>query len=196
MEESDTIITISDVLEYSFCPRFIFYMHCLDIPQHEDDRFKVMKGREVHEEKKKTNPEYLRKKLGVVDKEIDVFLASKKHHIKGIVDEVLFLDDGTAAPFEYKFAEFKETIYQTYKNQLTLHAIMIMENYHKDVTRGYLCFTRSNNHIEELRFTEKDFQHGLTVVSEILDIIYKGYYPGKSKNKNKCLDCCYNTICV
>jgi len=73
---------------------------------------------------------------------------------------------------------------------------MIMENYHKDVTRGYLCFTRSNNHIEELRFTEKDFQHGLTVVSEILDIIDKGYYPGKSKNKNKCLDCCYNTICV
>ena len=41
----------------------------------------------------------------------------------------LFLDDGTAAPFEYKFAEFKDTIFQTYQYQLVLHAIMIRENY-------------------------------------------------------------------
>ena len=100
MADSETIITISDVLEYLFCPRFIYYMHCLDIPQHEESRFKVMKGREVHETKLITNPEYLRKKLGVVKKEMNVFVASKQHHIKGIIDEVLILDDGTAAPFE------------------------------------------------------------------------------------------------
>ena len=98
MADSETIITISDVLEYLFCPRFIYYMHCLDIPQHEESRFKVMKGREVHEKKLITNPDYLRKKLGVVKKEMNVFVASKQHHIKGIIDEVLILDDGTAAP--------------------------------------------------------------------------------------------------
>ena len=96
------IITISDVLEYLFCPRFIYFMHCLDIPQYEGSRFKVQKGREVHEEKRITNTEYLRKKLGVLRKELNVFIASKTHHIKGIVDEILFLDNGTAAPFEYK----------------------------------------------------------------------------------------------
>ena len=117
MADSETIITISDVLEYLFCPRFIYYMHCLDIPQHEESRFKVMKGREVHEKKLITNPDYLRKKLGVVKKEMNVFVASKQHHIKGIIDEVLILDDGTAAPFEYKYAEFKDTIFQTYKYQ-------------------------------------------------------------------------------
>ena len=100
MTDSETIITISDVLEYLFCPRFIYYMHCLDIPQHQELRFKVMKGREVHEKKLITNPEYLRKKLGVVKKEMNVFVASKQHHIKGIIDEVLILDDGTAAPFD------------------------------------------------------------------------------------------------
>ena len=47
-----------------------------------------MKGREVHEEKLITNPEYLRKKLGVTKKEMNVFIASKQNHIKGIVDEV------------------------------------------------------------------------------------------------------------
>lgn len=196
LTDSETIITISDVLEYLFCPRFIYYMHCLDIPQHEEKRFKVMKGRDVHEEKIITNPDYLRKKLGVVKKEINVFIASKQHHIKGIVDEVLFLDDGTAAPFEYKFAEFKDTIFQTYKYQLILQAIMIEENYRRNVKRGFICFTRSNNHIETFEFTEQDFQNGLAIVNEILEIIEKGFYPNKSKYKNKCIDCCYATICT
>jgi CRISPR-associated exonuclease Cas4 len=196
MAEEETIITISDVLEYLFCPRFIYYMHCLDIPQHEEKLFKVLKGREVHHEKMITNPEYLRKKLGVVKKELNVFIASKRHHIKGIVDEVLFLNDGTAAPFEYKFAEFKGTIFQTYRNQLVLHALMIRENYNVDVKKGFICFTRSNNHIEKVDFTEQDFQNGIGIVREILEIIEKGYFPEKSKYKSKCIDCCYGTMCA
>ncbi len=196
MPERDTIITISDVLEYLFCPRFIYFMHCLDIPQYEGSRFKVIKGREVHDEKRVINTEYLRKKLGVLSKEINVFIASKNHHIKGIVDEILFLEDGTAAPFEYKYAEFKDTIFQTYKFQLVLHAMMIKENYKIDVKKGFICFTRSNNHIEEIVFMEKDFKKGIEIIDEILEIIDKGFYPGKSKYKNKCIDCCYSNICV
>ena len=195
MTEEETIITISDVLEYSFCPRFIYFMHCLDIPQHQEKRFKVLKGREVHHEKMITNPDYLRKKLGVVKKEMNVFIASKRYHIKGIVDEVLFLDDATAAPFEYKFAEFRDTVYQTYKNQLVLQALMIRENYNIDVKKGFLCFTRSNNRIEQVDFTEKDFQRSIETVQKILDIIEKGYFPEKSKYKNKCIDCCYRMMC-
>jgi len=196
MEASTTIITISDVMEYLFCPRFIYYMHCLDIPQHEEKRFKVLKGRKVHAEKLITNPDYLRKKLGVVRKEMDVFIASKENHIKGIVDEILFLDDGTAAPFEYKYAEFKDTIFQTHKYQLVLHALMIKENYHVDVNKGYICYTRSNHHVEEVPFSEKDFQRGKEIVQEILEIIEKGYYPDRTNYKNKCIDCCYSTMCV
>jgi CRISPR-associated exonuclease Cas4 len=196
MPAGDMIITISDVLEYLFCPRFIYFMHCLAIPQNEGSRFKVIKGREVHDEKRVSNIEYLRKKFGVVKKEINVFIASKNNHIKGIVDEILFLDDGTAAPFEYKYAEFKDTIFQTYKFQLVLHAIMIKENYNVDVKKGFICFTRSNNHIEEIVFVEKDFKKALVIIGEILEIIDKGFYPGKSKYKNKCIDCCYSNICV
>ncbi|MCX9014537.1 MAG: CRISPR-associated protein Cas4 [Candidatus Methanoperedens sp.] len=194
--DGETIVTISDVLEYLFCPRFTYFMRCLDIPQHEESRFKVLKGRDVHEQKRITNTAYLRKKLGVVGKELNVFIASKRNHIKGIVDEVVFLEDGTAAPFEYKFAEFKDKIFKTYKFQLVLHALMIKENYNVDVKKGFICFTRSNNHIEEVVFTEKDFDKAVEIVGEILEIIDKGFYPGKTNSKNKCFDCCYSNICT
>lgn len=196
MSENRAIITISDVLEYLFCPRFIYFMHCLEIPQHEEMRFKVLRGREVHEEKRSVNPHYLRKKIGVVRREQNVFLASKEHCIKGIVDEVIFLDDGTAAPFEYKFAEFKEKVFRTYHNQLALHAMMIQEQFNVEVTRGFVCFVRSRDHVEEVAFSEEDFERARELVQEILKIIGTGYFPERARSRAHCIDCCYRNICV
>ncbi|WP_269850708.1 CRISPR-associated protein Cas4 [Methanosarcina horonobensis] len=195
--DSGTIIRISDVLEYLFCPRFIYYMYCLDIPQHEEKRFKVIKGREVHETRKLTNRDYVRKKLNCIRKESDIFIASKQHHIKGIVDEVLFLEDGTAAPLEYKFAEYKDKVFKTYKFQLVLQALLIRENYNIEVNRAYLCFTRSNSLVKEMEITPSDFKKKpKKIIEEILDIVQKGLYPKTSRSSRKCVDCCYRNICV
>lgn len=194
--DSITIIRISDVLEYLFCPRFIYYMYCLDIPQHEEKRFKVIKGREVHETRKLTNRDYVRKKLNCKRKESEVFVASKQSHIKGIIDEVLFLEDGTAAPLEYKFAEYKDKIFKTYKFQLVLQALLIRENYGIEVNRAYLCFTRSNSLVKEMEITTSDFKKAEKIIEEILDIVQKGLYPKTSRSSRKCVDCCYQNICV
>lgn len=194
--DSETIITISDVLEYLFCPRFIYYMYCLDIQQHQEKRFKVLKGREVHETRKLTNRDYVRKKLNCIRKESEVFIASKEYHIKGIVDEVLFLEDGTAAPLEYKFAEYKDRLFKTYKFQMILQAILIRENYNIEVNRSYICYTRSNSLVKEIEISPSDFKKAEKIIEEILDIVQKGLYPKTSRSSRKCVDCCYRNICV
>lgn len=194
--DTETIITISDVLEYLFCPRFIYYMYCLDIPQHQEKRFKVLKGREVHETRKLTNRDYVRKKLNCIRKESEIFIASKKYHIKGIVDEVLFLEDGTAAPLEYKFAEYKEKLFKTYKFQMVLQALLIRENYNIEVNRTYICYTRSNSLVKEIEISISDFKKAEKIIEEILDIVQKGLYPKTSRSSRKCVDCCYRNICV
>ena len=196
MKETGTMITISDVLEYLFCSRFIYFMYCLDIPQHEEKRFKVLKGREVHEIRRLTNTEYARKKLNCTRKERDVFIASKDNCIKGIVDEVLFLEDGTAAPLEYKFAEYKDNIFRTYKYQLILQALMIKVNYGIDVKRGYICYTRSNSLVKQIDFEPSDFKKAVEIIDSIIDIIEKGVYPKATRSSMKCIDCCYRNICV
>jgi CRISPR-associated exonuclease Cas4 len=196
MGQQEVSITISDVLEYLFCPRFIYFMYCLDIPQHEGKRFKVQKGREVHEIRRKTNQNYLRKKFGCIRKESSVYLSSPENHIRGIVDEILFLEDGTAAPFEYKFAEYKGKIFRTYRYQLVLHALMIRDTYGVGVEKGFICYTRSNSRIEELRFKEKDFEEARHIINDILEIIQKGHFPKVTGHKNKCIDCCYRNICA
>ena len=79
-------ITPSDMIEFLYCKRFIYYMKCLGIKQYEDKRYKVEKGRELHRKKENENKDYLRKKLGVVDKKINIDLYSDKYKIKGKVD--------------------------------------------------------------------------------------------------------------
>jgi CRISPR-associated exonuclease Cas4 len=194
--QEEIFITPSDVIEYLFCPRFIYYMRCLDIPQHEDKRYKVVKGREVHGEKAKINREYLRKKLGCVAKDISVYLTSSVLHLKGEVDEVLSSSDGTLAPLDYKFAEYKDWVFQTHKYQSALYALLIMENYGKSVNRGYVCYMRSNNLIKEIPFCRDDFEKAKNLVKEIVRIISRGFYPKKASSLAHCIDCCYRNICV
>jgi CRISPR-associated exonuclease Cas4 len=194
--EQEIFVTVSDALEYLFCPRFIFFERCLMIPEHQEKRYKVLKGRELHEFREKVNRDYVRKKLHCVRKEISVYLTSHKHHFKGEVDEVLFLEDGTAAPLDYKFAEFKNTIYRTHKYQAALYGILIMEHFGMDVKRGFVCYTRSNNYVAEIGFKQKDYEKAKEIVREILMIIQRGYYPDGTKQKARCVDCTYRNICV
>ncbi|MBF0121546.1 MAG: CRISPR-associated protein Cas4 [Desulfobacterales bacterium] len=190
------LITPSEIIEYLYCPRFSYFMFCLGIDQHEDKRFKVQKGREIHKEKSQINKDYLRKKIGVINKEVEVYLASEKFHLKGIVDEVLTLNDGTMSPLDYKFAEYKEKEFKTYKIQSLIYGILISENYNKAVHKGFIVYTRSKNKLLEIEFVQKDFDDLAQTIQKILYIIQKGYYPKKTSSKSKCDDCTFNNICV
>lgn len=192
----EIFVTPSEVLEYIFCPRFIYYMNCLCVDQHEERRYKVLKGREVHKEREKINRSYLRRKIGCVKRDFSVYLADAELKLRGIVDELLHLNDGTLAPFDYKFAEYKERLFKTHKIQSVLYAALIRKIYKKAVLRGYLCYTRSKHLIKEIIYREQDFNEAKRTVAEIIKITQKGFYPAATKDKIKCVDCCYRNICV
>src|SRR5699024_7212141 len=96
-----TSITPSDIIQYLYCPRFTYFEHVLNIPQFEEKSYKAMRGRRLHKTKQKINKEYLRRKIGVVDKHQEQYLTNDL--LRGKVDEVLSLDDKTMAPLDYKF---------------------------------------------------------------------------------------------
>ena len=109
--ESTPMITPSEIIEHIYCPRFTYFMNCLEIPQHEELRYKVLKGRELHDKKEKTNVGYLRKKLGCIDRDVSVYIASREIGVRGVVDEVLHLQDGSLAPLDYKYTEYNAVSY-------------------------------------------------------------------------------------
>jgi len=187
-------ITPSHVIQYLYCPRFTYFEYVLGIPQYEEKYYKVQRGREIHEQKAKQNTEYLRRKIGVKQKYINQYLTNK--HLRGEIDEVLYLLDKTMAPLDFKFAEYKEKIYETYKTQLYCYALLIEDNFNKKVKKGYLVYTRSKNKLIEIEIKEENKTKVKEAINNILNIIQKNLYPKATKYKKRCLSCTYNNICI
>ena len=188
-------ITVSHVLEYLFCPRFTFYEYVLGIPEHQEKRYKVIKGRTIHSERETINKKYLRRKLGVVNKEFSVPIYSPSLQVKGIIDEVLTLEDDTMAPLDYKFAEYRDKAFQTHQVQLILYAMLIEYLYHKPVKRGFLCYSRSNYRIDVLDIKSESKEKVKQIIRNVYEIINYGYFPKPTRNRIACGDCCYRNLC-
>ena len=189
-----TTLTPSHIIEYLFCPRFTYFEYVLSIPQYEEKFFKVMKGREMHELRAKQNIDYLRKKIGVTEKKIDQYLTNG--WLRGQVDEVLTLSDGTMAPLDFKFAEYKDRVFQTYKTQLSCYALLIEDNFGKKVNRGYLVYVRSKNQLIEIEIGDKEKKRVRDAAKNIFEIIGKNFYPMGTKFKKRCLSCTYQNLCT
>lgn len=192
--EFEEYITPSEIIEFLYCPRFIYFMKNLKIRQYEEKRFKVQMGKEKHLEKTKYCVNQIRKKIGGVSKEQEKYLISKKYGIKGIVDEIYLLNDGTYAPLDYKFAEYKEKEYETYKIQMSLYSLLIEDLYNTRVNKFYLVYIRSKNLLKELEFDDRLRKKIIKYINDYKKII-KGNFPKATSSKKRCIDCCYRNIC-
>ncbi len=194
--ESTPMITPSEVLEYVYCPRFIWFMNVQHIDQHEDQRYKVLKGREVHQRRETENKDYLRRKISVAKRETEVYLASPRLRMRGIVDEVLWLKDGTMAPLDYKYTEVREQAFKTHRIQIVMYAMLVAETYDAEVNRGYVAYIRGGNQLLEIPITEKDRLEVKAIVDDVFAIILSGRLPKRTSQQVRCVDCCYKNICV
>jgi len=165
----------------------------LRIPQFEEKSYKVLQGREMHDRKEAQNTGYLRQRIGAEAKLIGGYLTNEL--LRGEVDEVLELSDGTMAPLDYKFAKWEERLYDTYRTQLACYAWLIEENFGKTVNRGYLVYTRSKNHLLEVPIARDDIDAVHRAAMEIKSIVEKNLYPTATKVKKRCEHCTYRNIC-
>ena len=191
----DLLLRPSDLLEHLFCGRFTYFEHYLHLPEFQERREKVQRGRALHAVREATNRSYLRRRLGVVEKRIDVSLASPRLHLRGRLDEVLFFADGTAGPLDYKFAKDPGRVYATLRLQSAIYALLIRENFGVRVDRGYVVYTRSQNRVIEVRYEPEDFRRIGRAVREIVAVIGSGKLPRRAP-ASRCVDCCYRSICV
>lgn len=184
----------SQIIEYLYCPRYTYFEYVLRIPQYEEKFYKVNRGREIHNEKLERNKEYLRKKIGVKNKWTDQYLGIDG--LRGKVDEVLQLTNGTYAPLDYKFALWKDKVYDTYKQQLYCYAVLIEETFDTKVEKGFLVYTRSKHKLVEISIPAEAKQEIKASMDKMLGIIEGNKFPKATKFKKRCVNCTYRNICI
>jgi CRISPR-associated exonuclease Cas4 len=184
----------SQIIEYLYCPRYTYFEYVLRIPQYEEKFYKVNRGREIHNEKLERNKEYLRRKIGVKNKSTNQYLGVEG--LRGKVDEVLELNNGTFAPLDYKFALWKDKVFETYKQQLYCYAILIEEIYGTKVEKGFLVYTRSKHKLVEVPIPLEAKQEIKKSMDQMLQIIDRNKFPKATKFKKRCVNCTYRNICI
>jgi CRISPR-associated exonuclease Cas4 len=187
-------ITPSDIIQHLYCPRFTYFERVLCVPQNEEKYSKVMRGRELHNDRLEQNKEYVRKRIGAVEKHTAQYLTNEL--LRGEVDEVLLLEDGTMSPLDYKFAEYDDIVYDTYKTQLFCYAWLIEEHFGREVRRGFLVYTRSKNKVVEVAIAPEDKERVKAAARAIRRITEENFFPAATKYKKRCVECTYRNICV
>ena len=167
-------ITPSELLEYHFCPRFIYFMNVIKIPQYEERRYLVQKGIMVHQDRQKRNKEYLWKKIGVVRRISDVYLESETYHLRGLVDEAVTLSGGSMAPVDYKYSEYREQAFRPHKTQILCYCMLVEEVYQKPVYNGYIFYIAGGSRHLSIPYNVVEKNSILRDIETILSIIYEG----------------------
>lgn len=190
------MITPSEVIEYLFCPRFTYFLNVLQIPQYEEKRYKVQKGRQKHRNKEQWNKGYVRKKLGALKTERSVYLGSETLGVRGIVDEVLWIKDGTMAVLDYKWSKSHDFVFKTHVIQMILYALLVEETYNARVNNAFLVYLKSGTQPVKIDITSQLRKKTYRIIEDIFAIIKKGRLPKRTRYTRRCIDCTYKNICV
>ncbi|AIF84613.1 CRISPR-associated exonuclease, Cas4 family [Candidatus Nitrososphaera evergladensis SR1] len=185
------LITVTDVVENAFCPKFTYYSLVLGLRQYEEKRGTVMAGRTLHTRSEKLNPTYV-PKLARGKKLVAMQLYSTRLGLSGKIDEA-YESSREIILVERKYTDFT-VITDSLKAQIGLLSILLEENRNKPVTRVFVIFQKSKRVVREIRLTSELKNFALQKLESVKQIITSGISPN-AQYGSKCLDCTYRKVC-
>jgi CRISPR-associated exonuclease Cas4 len=184
-------ITVTDVVENTFCEKFTYFSLVLNLKQYEEKRGVVIAGKDLHLKHEKTNRKYL--PLNMEGKKIiGMKFFSKKLHLSGKIDEAIETEDEVIL-IERKYTDYAK-IGNTIKVQLGLLAILISENLNKPVNNAIVIFSKKHTIKEIVEIDMEIKKLALKRLEFTKNIVLFGLNPSQQYS-NKCINCCYRKIC-
>lgn len=184
-------ITVTDVVEHAFCPKFTYYGHVLGLEQFEEKRGTVQSGKKMHKRHEETNAFYIPHGLRG-KKIIGLKLYSKKLGLVGKIDEAIESENEITI-IERKYSDHI-TLGDTLKVQLGLLAMLLEENLAKPVKIGIIVFTKERREAVTVIIDNSIREKALSMLDGVKEIIKTGKSP-KSNFDGRCLNCCYRKVC-
>lgn len=186
-------ITATDLMNYLYDPRIVYFVYVLKIPQ--ATTVKELKGREKYEEFKiKSKRNKIIKELSFLPKEYDVYFASKKHNFATKIDCIaLDKSRNEAYPIQIKYSSKPKVLYRTQKFQVIMEAMLVEELLGYNVPYGFVKFLKSEDFVK-VTITEKLKAELLQILKEIESIIKEEKLPKPTPHKKKNIDNVYQNI--
>ncbi|MBT9133262.1 MAG: CRISPR-associated exonuclease Cas4 [Firmicutes bacterium] len=186
-------LRVSDLKQYIYCPRIIYFYYVLPIPRRVTKKMEY--GRLEHIEIKQLEK---RRKLKAYDlpdgtRNFQVFLQSARLGLHGLLDMTISTASGEVYPVEFKHSISKKGLHQKY--QLAAYAMLLEDSLRKPVRYGFLYLIPTKT-IVSVEITISMREHVKKALSAIRNIIASEKIPGYIRSKQRCTDCEFKNYCA
>jgi len=179
------MIDVSDLVQYLYCPRKLYFIRVMGL---RITKPKMDVGKEIHESVGKS---LKRRKLEGEVME-NVYLESRRYGIKGCVDAIIRRGE-EYIPVDIKFSRFRSVFYG-WKMQLAAYSILVEENFHCRVEKGYIYLAETREWIE-VEITPEDKETLAKTIRKVEELLREEKFPRASRSK-KCGYCEMSKLCV
>lgn len=190
-----TIFTVTDLKQYTYCPRIVFYTYCLPLVR--PTTFKMESGAAAHDGAAKKAQRRTLSVYGLDEGErhFDVWVFSETLGLRGRVDLVIEVkrDDGRELiPVEYK--ETRREAGQHICQQLAAYGIMLEENWGNDVRRGFV-YSLLTRQAKEVALTKRLRGEVQETVAAMREMVAREVMPGPPQSRHPCANCEFRRFC-
>jgi len=184
--------TASDVKQFVYCPRIVYFRYVLPVPTL--PTYKMMVGGEAHKEtnkreKRRTTRRYqLREGVRLYHQ----FFKSDRLGLSGKLD-LLIEDSGCFYPVEYKNSTGEPGLHHRY--QLTAYALLVEDAKNTVVRKGFI-YMLEDDIVYQLEISDgrKRFLKGL--LNSMRDMILSERMPRPTPFLERCMECEFKLYCA
>jgi CRISPR-associated exonuclease Cas4 len=193
--EERVIFTVTDLKQYTYCPRVVFYTYCL--PLLRPTTYKMEAGIAAHEKAGKQERRRTLAAYGLEEgkRHFDVEVASQELGLRGRVDVVIEVGEGEER--EWVPVDYKQTTRRTgqhIRRQLAAYGLMLEETWGGTVRRGFV-YSLVTRKTEEIALTERLRGEVRGVVGAMREMVEREAMPEPPGSRRPCVNCEFRRFC-
>lgn len=197
MIDFDPTLEVTDLKQWRYCGRVVWYHHCLpdirpitDLMEHGTRSHQSEVGREERRSLRSYN-------LTVGERIFDLHLRSERLGLRGRVDLAIATPDRSSPGAEAIVVEYKDTeqkIGSHIKLQLVAYALMLEELWKLPVRTSYVYRIPLRN-VERIPITTALRRQVTQIVQEIQTAVASESMPPPPSSRRLCVDCEFRRFC-
>jgi CRISPR-associated exonuclease Cas4 len=194
---SNWLLEVTDLKQYTYCPRIVFYRYCL--PRVRPITYSMQEGIRSHEEEENREERRSLRNYGLTQGERAFHLAlqSTRLGLTGRVDLAIATPSrdapgAEAIVVEYKLSEQKAGSHFTL--QLAAYALLLEEAWGLPVKRGYL-YSIPLRRAEPVPITQHLRRKVTQTVVQIRQIVESEIMPSPPDSLRRCVTCEFRRFC-
>lgn len=197
MEErsSQTVFTVTDLKQYGYCARVVFYTYCL--PLIRPTTYKMEAGATAHEEEGDRERRRTLAAYGLTEgrRHFDVWVESSVLGLRGRIDLVIEVGKGKSGeliPVDYKQSGREPG--RHVRRQLAAYGMMLEETWGRRVRRGFI-YSLTRRRAEEVVLTAELRQEVWEIVEEMGEMVKRERMPDPPRWRRRCENCEFRRFC-